>query len=107
MRQISDQLKSRNLVPFKKRYGRYKIPGMTSEHESLMDRVDEDLSPEEEGFIRHYLGYADAFLRSTEHIVPQPLDEPVVRNEGEARNKREEVTEQPAQAKGDPARNAA
>jgi len=93
MRQIPDQLKSRNLVPFKKRNGRYNIPGMTTEHEILMDRVDADLSPEEQGFIRHYLGYADAFLRSTEHILPEPREEPVAQNE------KEEVTEQPAHAK--------
>jgi hypothetical protein len=86
MRTIPDQLKSRNLVPFKKRHGRYKIPGLTSKPEILMDRVDADLSPEEQGFIRHYLGYADAFLRSTEHIVPEPLEEPVAQNEqGEVR----------------------
>jgi len=95
MRQITDQLKSRNLVPFKKRHGRYNIPGMTSEHEVLMDRVDPDLSPEEQGFIRHYLGYADAFLRSTEDLAPEPLEEPVAQNE------REEVTEQPCPAKTD------
>jgi hypothetical protein len=86
MRTIPDQLKSRNLVPFKKHHGRYKIPGLTSEPEILMDRVDADLSPEEQGFIRHYLGYADTFLRSTEHIVPEPLEEPVAQNEqGEVR----------------------
>jgi hypothetical protein len=107
MRTIPDQLKSRNLVPFKKRHGRYKIPGMTSEHEVLMDRVDTDLSPEEQGFIRHYLGYADAFLRSVEHLVPEPREAPVEQNEvvqnGVAQNGSGEVTEQTAQAKGNPA----
>ncbi|HEY2114072.1 MAG TPA: hypothetical protein VGJ51_03230 [Candidatus Angelobacter sp.] len=101
MRQISDQLKSRNLVPFKKRHGRYNLPGMTSEPEALMDRVDADLSPEEQGFIRHYLGYADAFLRSTEHIVPEPLEASVGQDE------REEVREPPAQAKENPTSKAA
>jgi hypothetical protein len=96
MRTIPDQLNSRNLVPFKKRHGKYNIPGMTSEHEVLMDRVDADLSPEEQGFIRHYLGYADAFLRSVEHIVPEPLEGPV------AQNGREEVAEQPAHTKVNP-----
>jgi hypothetical protein len=101
MRTIPDQLKSRNLVPFKKRNGRYNIPGLTSEHEILMDRVDADLTPEEQGFIRHYLGYADAFLRSTEHIVPQTQEEPFVQN------KNEEATEQAAQAKKNSAIKAA
>ena len=88
-------------MPFKKRDGRYNIPGMASEHEALMERVDADLTPEEEGFICHYLGYADAFLRSVEHIVPQTREEPVAQNE------KEEVTEQPSQTKGNPTGKAA
>jgi hypothetical protein len=76
-----------------------------------MDRVDVDLSPEEQGFIRHYLGYADAFLRSTEHLAPEPLEGPVAQDEVAqdevAQNGREEVTEQPAQAKENPAIKAA
>ena len=101
MRHIPDQLKSRNLVPFKKRHGRYKIPGLASDHDVLVDRVDSDLSPEEQGFIRHYLGYADAFLRSMEDLPPEPLEEPVAQSE------REEVTEQLCPAKTDPAIKAA
>jgi hypothetical protein len=66
MRIIPDQLKSKNLVPFKKRHGRYKIPGMTSESQILMDHVDADLSQEEQSYVRHYLGYADALIRSAE-----------------------------------------
>ena len=31
-----------------------------------MDRVDPDLSPEEQSYVRHYLGYADALIRSAE-----------------------------------------
>jgi len=101
MRQIPDQLKSRNLVPFKKRNGKYNLPGMASEHEDVMARVDTDLSPEEQGFIRHYLGYADAFLRSVEYMAPEPQEEAV------AQNGREEVTEQPTQAKKKPGIQAA
>jgi len=104
MRHIPDQLKSRNLVPFKKRHGRYKIPGLASEHDVLVDRVDADLSPEEQGFIRHYLGYADALLRSTEDLPPEPLEEPVDENE---RNEREEAMEQPYPAETNPASKAA
>src|SRR5438270_5527762 len=66
MRIIPDQLRSKNLVPFKKRRGRYKIPGMTTENHVLMDRVDPDLSAEEQSYVRHYLGYADALIRSAE-----------------------------------------
>jgi hypothetical protein len=92
MRIIPDQLKSRNLVPFKKGPGRYKIPGLTSENEVPMDRVDTDLSPEEQGFIRHYLSYADTLLQNTEYIPLQPL-------EGPAQNGSEEVTKQPVHKK--------
>lgn len=114
MRTIPDQLRSRNLVPFKKRHGKYKIPGLASEHEILMDRVDADLSPEEQGFIRHYLGYADAFLRSVEHIVPEPWEPPVAQMAAPgtpearvAQNEKEEVTEQPAPEPANPASKAA
>jgi len=76
MRIIPDQLKSKNLVPFRKRHGRYKIPGMTSENEVLMDRVDTDLSPEEQSYVRHYLGYADALIRMTEEsALTEPTPE--------------------------------
>ena len=104
-------------MPFKKRHGRYKIPGLTSEHEVLMDRVDTDLSQEEQGFIRHYLGYADSFLRSVEHIVPEPLESPVAQlqapvpvahEEVVAQNEKEEdVRERPAAPPADPADKAA
>jgi hypothetical protein len=66
MRIIPDQLKSKNLVPFKRRQGKYNIPGMAREKQISMDHVDSDLSPEEQGYIRHYLGYADALIRSAE-----------------------------------------
>ena len=75
MRIIPDQLRSKNLVPFKKRNGRYKIPGMTSENEVLMDRVDADLSAEEQSYVRHYLGYADALIKGVEeNALPEPSE---------------------------------
>ena len=75
MRIIPDQLRSKNLVPFKKRHGRYKIPGMTPENHVLMDRVDADLNTEEQTYVRHYLGYADALIRSAEeNAEPEPSE---------------------------------
>jgi len=73
MRLIPDQLNSKNLVPFRKRRGRYKIPGIAPENKVSMDRVDPDLSQEEQIYVRHYLGYADAFMRAAEE---NPLAEP-------------------------------
>src|SRR5882672_5942733 len=65
MKIIIDQLHSKNLVPFKKRRGAYDIPGLTRHQaQESMEHVDKDLSPEEQIFIRHYLGYADMFLKS-------------------------------------------
>ena len=75
MRIIPDQLRSKNLIPFKKRNGRYNIPGSGSENQISMDRVDSDLSPEEQGYIRHFLGYADALIRSAEDTGPLALPE--------------------------------
>ena len=72
MRVIPDQLRSKNLVPFKKRHGRYKIPGMTSENEVLMECVDADLSAEEQSYVRHYLNYADALMNKAEqNVLPE------------------------------------
>ena len=72
---MTDQLHSKNLVPFKKRRGAYDIPGMTRENEEhTLDDVDQDLSREEQRFIRHYLGYADALLKSAPDSVSRPQE---------------------------------
>jgi hypothetical protein len=85
MRIIPDQLRSKNLVPFKKRHGRYKIPGMTTENEVLMDRVDADLNAEEQSYVRHYLGYADALIRSAEeHASSEPGEAGLNQEAGES-----------------------
>src|SRR6476659_7501790 len=68
---MTDQLNSKNLVPFKKRRGAYSIPGMTGENEEhLIDQVDHDLSSEERRFIRHYVSYADTLLKSVADAEP-------------------------------------
>ena len=48
---------------------------LASENQVSMDRVDSDLSTEEQGYIRHYLGYADALIRSAEETAPLALPE--------------------------------
>ncbi|HEY2390733.1 MAG TPA: hypothetical protein VGK22_06140 [Candidatus Angelobacter sp.] len=72
---MTDQLHSRNLVPFKKRRGPYHIPGMTGENERHALDVDHDLSRDEERYIRHYLGYADALLKNAPDEVTEPPEE--------------------------------
>ena len=60
-----DPLHSQNLVPFKKDGTGYRLPGgARDEEEHLTGQVDPDLSPEEQGFVRHYLAYADTLLRN-------------------------------------------
>jgi hypothetical protein len=78
-----------------------------------MDRVDADLSQEEQSYVRHYLGYADALIRSVEENAS-----PETRNVGapessapssaasaDERSKQQQPAEQPA-TKDDPVRAA-
>jgi hypothetical protein len=75
---ILRELHSRNLVPFKKRRGAYHIPGLTRETDELpIDKVEQDLSAEEQCFVRHYLAYADHFLKSVPQEQQQQVDEAV------------------------------
>ncbi len=97
MRIIPDQLRSKNLVPFKKRHGRYKIPGMSTENQVLMDRVDSDLSAEEQTYVRHYLGYADALIRSAEENASSEAGEAGREGVGESQESNEDEQERPAE----------
>ncbi|HEX4602905.1 MAG TPA: hypothetical protein VH724_02855, partial [Candidatus Angelobacter sp.] len=66
-----EQLHSKNLVPFKKRGSPYSIPGMTAENElGMIDRLEHDLSLEEQRYIRHYVSYADTFLERVQDMEP-------------------------------------
>ena len=71
---MTDPLRSKNLVPFKKRRGAYHIFGTTAEDEELsLDQVDQDLDREEQRFIRHYLGYADTLLKNAPVEAPESI----------------------------------
>lgn len=60
-----DHLDSKNLVPFFKRSGSFRMVGMTkSRDEELLEQVDPNIRPEDEGVIRRYLNYADTLLGS-------------------------------------------
>jgi hypothetical protein len=96
---MANPLHSRNLVPFKKRLDAYDIPGLARGNDEIsLDQVDHDLSPEEQSFIRHYLGYADTLLNG-------------VRDEGFAQQEEAsqsgKVTELPDPEKKDPNGQAA
>ena len=84
-----DHLDSKNLVPFKKRRNGYHLPGLTKEaEEQVIDEVDPELRPEEQGFVRHFLAYADVLLKNTEE--PETL--------GQDRSvKKSNITEMPQQ----------
>ena len=63
---MADHLDSTKLVPFKRRHDGYHLPGLAKEQEEqIVDDVDPDLRPEEQGFVRHYLAYADILLRNS------------------------------------------
>jgi len=40
-----------------------------------MDRIDPDLNSEEQSYVRHYLGYADTFIKMTEESALAELAE--------------------------------
>src|ERR1051325_524623 len=64
---LVDHLDSKNLIPFKKRRNGYHLPGLTKEaEEQVIDEVDPELRPEEQGFVRHFLAYADVLLKKAE-----------------------------------------
>lgn len=71
-----DHLDSDNLVPFKRRRNGYHLPGLQKEaEEKVIDEVDPELRPEEQGFVRHFLGYADVFLNHASTTPEEELSE--------------------------------
>ncbi|HKT50931.1 MAG TPA: hypothetical protein VJV96_11555 [Candidatus Angelobacter sp.] len=62
---MSDHLDSKNLIPFAKRRNSFQLPGARKDRdEQMLEEVDPDLTPEDEGVIRRYLQYADTLLGS-------------------------------------------
>jgi hypothetical protein len=69
--EMKEPLHSKNLLPFKDRRNGYHLPGgAIEEEEHFIDLVDPELSHEEQGFIRHYLAYADVFLQNARASAP-------------------------------------
>ncbi len=73
MDEMVDHLDSKNLVPFKRRRNGYHLPGLQKEaEEQVIDEVDPELRPEEQGFVRHFLSYADILLnKATDDELPE------------------------------------
>jgi hypothetical protein len=62
---MTDHLESKNLVPFSKRRNTFQLPVVRKDRdEEMLEQVDPDLTPEDEGIIRRYLQYADTLLGS-------------------------------------------
>ena len=60
---MSDHIESKNLVPFSKRRNTFQLPGVRKDRdEQMLEQVDPDLTPEDEGVILRYLQYADTLL---------------------------------------------
>lgn len=69
-----------------------------------MDRVDPDLSPEEQSYIRHYLGYADALIRGAEENAlsePSEADAPKSAPSAEEPLKHQQADQQAASLTGE------
>ena len=63
---MPDHLDSTKLMPFKRRrQNGYHLPGLAKEEEEqVIDEVDPELRPEEQGYVRHFLAYADVLLKN-------------------------------------------
>jgi len=60
-----DHLDSKNFVPFSRRRDGFRLPGVKKDREEeMLEQVDPDLRPEDEGLVRRYLNYADILLGS-------------------------------------------
>ena|SRR5205807_1496163 len=71
----------KNLLPFHK--GGSGVPGGIRGEEDKVAQVDPNLSPEEQIYVRHFLGYADILLASP----PDELDSPTAAEDQSAEEK--------------------
>ncbi|HET9366182.1 MAG TPA: hypothetical protein VFP71_14345 [Candidatus Angelobacter sp.] len=95
---MPDHLDSTKLMPFKRRRKNgYHLPGLAKEEEEqVIDEVDPELRPEEQGYVRHFLAYADVLLKNA---VVEDDDEIAddTNTSGSARaTDRDNVTEMPS-----------
>ena len=74
-----------------------------------MDRVDPNLNQEEQTYVRHYLGYADAFIRAAEEnafVEPAAADSQENASPAPAEQPATTLGDESSSAKGDSARAA-
>ncbi|HET9282048.1 MAG TPA: hypothetical protein VFR24_08815 [Candidatus Angelobacter sp.] len=106
---MPDHLDSTKLIPFKKRRKNgYHLPGLAKEEEEqVIDEVDPELRPEEQGYVRHFLAYADVLLKNA--VEDDELLGDNVNNSGPAltTTDRDNVTEIPCPNRNGPKNHAA
>lgn len=89
-----DHLNSNKLVPFKRRRNGYHLPGLQKEaEEQVIDEVDPELRPEEQGFVRHFLSYADVLLNNA--VAAPPDDQELSETPSTGTESPSNVTEMP------------
>jgi len=72
---MTEHLDSANLVPFKRHDDGYQLPDLLKEQEQqTIEELDPGLRPEEQGYVRHYLAYADILLRNTNGLELEPSE---------------------------------
>src|SRR6185437_16429403 len=95
---MPDHLDSTKLMPFKRRRKNgYHLPGLAKEEEEqVIDEVDPELRPEEQGYVRHFLAYADVLLKNAvEDEDDEIADDANTSGSARSNSDRNNVTEMP------------
>lgn len=79
----------KNLLPFHKP-GKGVPESIRGPEEQVTD-LDPNLSPEEQVYVAHYLGYADVFLGSTAAPKEKPVEEKVIEMPAQTNHEPREV----------------
>jgi hypothetical protein len=92
---MADHLDSTKLMPFKRRrQNGYHLPGLAKEKdEQIIDEVDPKLRPDEQSYVRHYLGYADIMLNGARDAEIEEAEEYEPSERDKAASNRDQMTE--------------
>ena len=92
---MTDHLDSTKLMPFKRRrQNGYHLPGLAKEaDEQMIDEVDPELRPDEQSYVRHFLGYADIMLKGARDVEIEEAEEYKTSSHTKADSGRDQMTE--------------
>jgi hypothetical protein len=92
---MADHLDSTKLMPFKRRRRNgYHLPGLAKEEgEQIINEVDPELRPDEQSFVRHYLGYADIMLKGARDAEIEETEKYITSAHAKTASDRDQVTE--------------